>query len=134
MKRAISRANAASDCALILPPAKPKKPGRSCVRKVSRVTTPNVPTPPPLIAGGHYSALDHPRRCGAEAFGKGAEAAALNEPRDTHRRATAALDVARALRRHGVIEIHPHRTRFGADSRNGRRALFATLAHECIVQ
>jgi len=46
----ISRRYAASEVALMVANTPPKNAGRSWVRNVSRVTTPRLPPPPPLIA------------------------------------------------------------------------------------
>ena len=83
MKCAIRRVNAASDRALIFPHAAPKNGGKSWVRNVTLVITPNVPPPPPLerpkqigivefvdyahlAIGGDDFGFEQSRRCCAE--------------------------------------------------------------------
>ena len=90
--------------------------GSSCVASVSRVTTPNVPPPPPfsaqnrsgscacvddadLAVGGDDLGLEQARAGRAEALGEAAEAAALHQAGDADGGAAAALDIALRPRR-----------------------------------
>ena len=64
-----------------------------------------------LAVGGHDLGLEQAAGGGAERFREAAEAAALHQPGDAHRRAASPLHVAGAARRHGVVDVRPHRAR-----------------------
>jgi hypothetical protein len=59
--------------------------------------------------------LDQSRRRRAKAFRKRPETSALNETGDADIRTAAALHITAASHRYYVVEVHPDRTRFGAD-------------------
>ena len=96
---------------MIVPITTPKVAGNSYVLSVSRVTTPNVPPPPPFSAQNRSglvqslairtwpSAVTTSASSRSEApvpkpFEKTPEAAALHEPADPHRDASTALNIA----------------------------------------
>ena len=112
---AISARKAASDWACDRRRTRRRRTaGSSWVRSVRRVTTPKLPPPPPLSAQKRSglvqalamrtapsavttSASSRPAAASAEALGEAAEAAALHQAGDAHRRAAAALHVAAGL-------------------------------------
>src|ERR1700679_2019325 len=79
-------------------------------------------------------ALQKPGGRGAEAFGKAAKPAALNEARHADVGAAAALHVASRLAGDGVIEVDPHGAGLGGDGGTGRDLAFAALRRESIMQ
>jgi hypothetical protein len=84
--------------------------------------------------GGDDLRLQQVRRRRAEAFGMGAEPAALDQAGDTHAGAAAALDVAPALGRHGVIGLDPAATGPEADRRRRRDGARAAQGDEGVVE
>ena len=86
-----------------------------------------------LAVGGHDLGLEQARRGHAEVLREAAEAAALDQARDADRAAAAALDVAAAARRDGVVGLEPSRAGFDRDGRRAARRP-AALRHERVVQ
>src|SRR5208283_1656160 len=62
------------------------------------------------------------------------EAAALNEARHANGRATAALDIAPALGRYRIVDMHPNRSRANADRRLRGDLARAAPANESVMQ
>ena len=67
-------------------------------------------------------------------FGEAAKAAALDEPRNANGRASPALDVAAALRHHGLVDVHPDAASADADRRARGDAADAADADKGVVQ
>ncbi len=117
------------------------------MRKVSRVTTPRLPPPPPFNPQNRSelvqalairtspsavttSASSRPAAAKTKALGEAAEAAALNETSHTYGEAAPALDITAGLGG-GAIGVQPQCS--GANRQSRLRRGVAALRHERVV-
>ena len=85
-----------------------------------------------LAVGGHHFGFEQRRRRGSVVLRKAAEPAALDEPGDADRGASAALDIAPGLGRHRVVDMKPDRP--GADQHRRLRRRAAAHRDEILMQ
>ena len=136
---------------MIDPNTPPKNSGSSWVRKVARVTTPQLPPPPPFSAQNRsgfiaalamrtapsavtISASSSPAATVPKVFEKLPKPPLWIEAGDADVGAAAALHIAARLGRDRVIEVDPHRARAGADRGTGGDLALAALRREGVVE
>ena len=89
---------------------------------------------PHRAVGGDHLGLEQARRRHPVGLREASEAAALDQARNAHGQAAAALDVAARLGRDGVVDLPPERTGLDRDRRLRRVPSRASGADECVVQ
>ena len=89
---------------------------------------------PHRTVGGDDLRLEEPRRRQAVGLREAPEAAALNQPGDTDRRAAPALNIPPRFGGHGLVDGHPGGAGFDRHGGLGRLGSLTSRSHERVVQ